>query len=117
MSKYEGKHFLNDVIYRAADGLANSDAQMIENNPGNFMWSKSAPRNGAKSKTTDIGTALHCAILEPEKYKDHIQNGLFTGFDFDSTMLRIGAMNMMLHGIDDPNIKHQDTLGNSPHHL
>ena len=72
MSKFEGKHFLNDVIYRAADGLANSDALMIENNPGDCVWSKKAPRNNAKSKTTDIGTALHCAILEPEKYKDHI---------------------------------------------
>lgn len=79
MSKYNGKHFLNDVVYRAADGLANSDAQMIENNPSNFMWSKSAPRNVAKSKTTDIGTALHCAILEPEKYKDHIVVSEFKG--------------------------------------
>ena len=77
--QYEGKHFLNDVIYRAADGLANSDAQMIEKNPGDFVWSKSAPRNGAKSKTTDIGTALHCAILEPEKYKDHIVVSEFKG--------------------------------------
>jgi exodeoxyribonuclease VIII len=72
MSNYTGKHFLNDVVYREADGLANSDALMIEHNPGDFVWSKSAPRNNAKSKTTDIGTALHCAILEPEKYKDHI---------------------------------------------
>ena len=79
MREYRGKHFLNDVIYRAADGLANSDAQMIENNPGNFVWAKSAPRNGAKSKTTDIGTALHCAILEPEKYKDHIVVSEFKG--------------------------------------
>ena len=79
MSDYNGKHFLNDVIYRAADGLANSDAQMIEKNPGDLVWSKSAPRNGAKSKTTDIGTALHCAILEPEKYKDHIIVSEFKG--------------------------------------
>jgi len=79
MSNYKGKHFLNDVIYRAADGLANSDAQMIEKNPGNFIWAKTAPRNGAKSKTTDIGTALHCAILEPEKYKDHIVVSEFKG--------------------------------------
>lgn len=79
MSNYEGKHFLNDVIYRAADGLANSDCLMVQNNPGNFVWSKSAPRNNAKSKTTDIGTALHCAILEPEKYKEHIVISEFKG--------------------------------------
>ncbi len=33
-----------------------------------------------------------------------------TGYDFDSTMTRIGAMNLMLHGIDNPNIRYMDTL-------
>lgn len=36
-----------------------------------------------------------------------------TGYDFDSTMTRIGAMNLMLHGIDNPNIKYMDTLSKS----
>jgi type I restriction enzyme M protein len=49
--------------------------------------------------------------LEP--YKDNIQNGLLTGFDFDSTMLRIASMNLLLHGIDSPNIQYQDTLSSS----
>jgi len=33
-----------------------------------------------------------------------------TGYDFDSTMTRIGAMNLMLHGIDNPNVRYMDTL-------
>jgi type I restriction enzyme M protein len=49
--------------------------------------------------------------LEP--YRDHIQNGMFHGFDFDSTMLRIASMNLMLHGVDNPDIHYQDTLSNS----
>ena len=36
-----------------------------------------------------------------------------TGYDFDSTMTRIGAMNLMLHGIDNPNIQYKDTLSKS----
>jgi type I restriction enzyme M protein len=32
------------------------------------------------------------------------------GFDTDATMLRIGAMNLMLHGVDNPDIKYQDSL-------
>jgi len=44
------------------------------------------------------------------EYQDHIQNKLLTGFDFDSTMLRIGAMNLLLHGIDNPQIHNQDSL-------
>ncbi len=34
----------------------------------------------------------------------------FYGFDFDTTMIRIGLMNMILHGIERPNIKYADTL-------
>lgn len=41
-----------------------------------------------------------------KKYKEE----LFSGFDTDQSMLRIGAMNMMLHGVEDPNIRYQDSL-------
>ncbi|MEI3038841.1 MAG: class I SAM-dependent DNA methyltransferase [Victivallales bacterium] len=37
---------------------------------------------------------------------------MFSGYDTDQSMLRIGAMNMMLHGVEDPNIKYQDSLSN-----
>jgi type I restriction enzyme M protein len=45
-----------------------------------------------------------------EQHRDHIRSGMFHGFDFDATMLRISAMNLMLHGVDDPDIHYQDTL-------
>jgi type I restriction enzyme M protein len=50
-------------------------------------------------------------LLEP--YRGHIQSGMFHGFDFDATMLRIASMNLMLHGVDNPDIHYQDTLSNS----
>jgi type I restriction enzyme M protein len=50
-------------------------------------------------------------LLEP--YREHIQSGMFHGFDFDATMLRIASMNLMLHGVDNPGIHYQDTLSNS----
>jgi hypothetical protein len=50
--------------------------------------------------------------LSTEERK-HIQRGMFHGFDFDSTMLRIAAMNLMLHGVENPDIHYQDTLSNS----
>ncbi len=43
-------------------------------------------------------------------YRKHIQTDMFYGFDFDSTMLRISAMNLMLHSIENPQINYQDTL-------
>lgn len=42
--------------------------------------------------------------------KDHYMNHMFFGYDMDRTMLRIGAMNMMTHGIDNPYIEYRDSL-------
>ena len=41
---------------------------------------------------------------------EHYKNGMLHGFDTDATMLRIGAMNLMLHGVDNPDIQYQDSL-------
>src|SRR5437763_10231872 len=42
--------------------------------------------------------------------RSHFHNSMFHGFDFDSTMLRIGSMNMLLHGVENPEITHRDSL-------
>ena len=42
--------------------------------------------------------------------KDHFLNHMFFGYDMDRTMLRIGAMNMMTHGVDAPYIEYRDSL-------
>lgn len=42
--------------------------------------------------------------------KDHYMNHMFFGYDMDRTMLRIGAMNMMTHGVDNPYIEYRDSL-------
>lgn len=42
--------------------------------------------------------------------KDHYNNSMFFGYDMDRTMLRVGAMNMMTHGVDNPNISYRDSL-------
>ena len=42
--------------------------------------------------------------------RDHFHNDMFYGNDMDRTMLRIGAMNMLLHGVDNPNISYRDSL-------
>jgi type I restriction enzyme M protein len=40
----------------------------------------------------------------------HFHHGMFHGYDFDSTMLRIGSMNMLLHGVEAPDIRYRDSL-------
>ena len=49
------------------------------------------------------------AMLDAEA-KQKISNSLLFGFDIDKTMVRIGLMNLMLHGISHPSIEHLDTL-------
>ena len=45
-----------------------------------------------------------------KKNAEHYKNGLLHGFDTDATMLRIGAMNLMLHGVDNPDVQYKDSL-------
>lgn len=48
-------------------------------------------------------------FFDKEK-RDHYMNNMFFGYDMDRTMLRIGAMNMMTHGIENPFIEYRDSL-------
>ncbi len=49
------------------------------------------------------------AMLGPEQ-RQHFNESMFHGFDFDSTMLRIGSMNMLMHGVENPDIRYRDSL-------
>jgi type I restriction enzyme M protein len=52
----------------------------------------------------------HQELFRDERLRQHFHKTMFNGFDFDPTMLRIGAMNMVLHGIEDANISYRDSL-------
>lgn len=65
------------------------------------------------------GFLTECANYIQEHYSrdllkkengEYFRTRMFSGFDTDQTMLRIGAMNMMLHDVEEPNIKYQDSL-------
>jgi type I restriction enzyme M protein len=50
------------------------------------------------------------AIYRDEAARRRFNEGTFHGYDFDSTMLRIGSMNMLLHGVENPDIRYRDSL-------
>ncbi len=52
----------------------------------------------------------HPELLSDPHLREHFNHGLFHGFDFDNTMLRIGAMNMLLHGVENPDVSYRDSL-------
>ena len=52
----------------------------------------------------------HPEIFTNAALRQHYQTTMFNGFDFDSTMLRIATMNLMLHGVEQPRIQNRDSL-------
>jgi Type I restriction-modification system methyltransferase subunit len=71
------------------------------------------PACGTSGFLVEAGEYLrdnHKDLFQSESLKHHFNNSMFYGFDIDNTMLRIGAMNMLLHGIDNPNIEYKDSV-------
>ncbi|MDA7022283.1 type I restriction-modification system subunit M [Pseudomonas fragi] len=62
---------------------------------------------------TDEDGNQHFTGDQLEPYRQHINTQMFWGFDFDTTMLRVSSMNMMLHGVNGANIRYQDSLSKS----
>lgn len=52
----------------------------------------------------------HPSVMTDPAQRRHFHHGMFHGYDFDSTMLRIGSMNMLLHGVEQPDIRYRDSL-------
>ena len=52
----------------------------------------------------------HPTLLHDAKLREHFHQRAFHGYDFDPVMLRIGSMNMLLHGVENPDIRYRDSL-------
>ena len=84
--------------------------EMIEPKPDDVICD---PACGPAGFLVEAGKDLktnHSEIFFDRIKKDHFMNHMFSGFDMGRTMLRIGAMNMMTHGIDNPFIEYRDSL-------
>ncbi|MGH3438583.1 MAG: type I restriction-modification system subunit M [Sciscionella sp.] len=52
----------------------------------------------------------HPSVLTDAGQRRHFHASMFHGYDFDATMLRIGSMNTLLHGVESPDIRYRDSL-------
>jgi type I restriction enzyme M protein len=52
----------------------------------------------------------HAAAMVDDRKREHFQKEMFTGYDFDNSMLRIGNMNMVMHGFEGATIDYKDAL-------
>ena len=55
----------------------------------------------------------HQDLFLDKAFRDHFNNEMFNGVEIDDTMIRIGAMNLQLHGIENPNLIKNDALSES----
>ena len=53
---------------------------------------------------------MHPSVMTDSAQRRHFNHSMFHGYDFDKTMLRIGSMNMLLHGIAAPDLSYRDSL-------
>lgn len=79
-----------------------------------YIVTQLAIQAGAKELTPDedgfVRTSVAAALTEEAQA---ILAASLWGYDIDSTMVRLGLMNLMMHGIDEPNIDYKDTLSKS----
>jgi len=79
-----------------------------------YIVTQLAIKAGAKNLAPDedgfVRTSVAAALTE--KAQAILQESLY-GYDIDATMVRLGLMNLMMHGIDEPHIDYQDTLSKS----
>ena len=101
----------SDVIADPSAGTGGFLVQTMEH----LMKRYTSPEGVIEESDPDTGKPyqIYTGDMLDDEQRAHIQSKMFHGYDFDATMLRIAAMNLMLHGVDDPDIHYQDTLSNS----
>ena len=52
-------------------------------------------------------------LLVQNGHRTHVDSDMFHAYDFDATMLRIASMNLVMHGVGEPDVHYQDTLSQS----
>ncbi|MFD2839234.1 N-6 DNA methylase [Populibacterium corticicola] len=86
--------------------------QMMDPQPGDVICDPAAGTAGFL-----VEASTHVREHYPEFARDpkalrHFHHAMFNGYDFDNTMLRIGSMNMQMHGVQNANISYRDSLSN-----
>jgi type I restriction enzyme M protein len=83
---------------------------LVEPTPTDIICDPAAGTCGFLIAAAEYLREQHPKIFKSDKLKKHFHETAFHGFDFDPTMLRIGSMNMILHGIENPTIIARDSL-------
>ena len=85
--------------------------EMMEPKPTDFICDPACGTSGFLVASGDyLREKYKKEVLLDKQNRNHFMNDMFHGYDMDRTMLRIGAMNMMTHGVENPFIEYRDSL-------
>ncbi len=96
--------------FRTPRHIINMMVELMQPTPQDIIVDPAAGTSGFLVSAGEYLNRNHGDLFNDKALKDHYNKGMFFGFDMDRTMLRIGAMNMMLHGVEQPNIEYRDSL-------
>ena len=111
------EYLLSKIASAGVNGQFRTPRHIIQ-----LMVDMMAPKPGMEIVDPACGTAgflmaaaeyiraEHPDVLVDQVQSKHFHHSAFHGFDFDSTMLRIGSMNMLMHGVNAPDIRYRDSL-------
>ncbi|MDN3551269.1 type I restriction-modification system subunit M [Mucilaginibacter aquaedulcis] len=84
--------------------------EMTNPGPEDVICDPSAGTSGFLVKAAEYILEKHPNLLTNAEMRKHYENDMFMGMEFDATMIRIGAMNLLLHGIENPQLVDVDAL-------
>ncbi|MDG4806497.1 class I SAM-dependent DNA methyltransferase [Micromonospora sp. WMMD1120] len=87
--------------------------EMVAPGPDDTICDPACGSAGFLMEASEYVRREHDYLFHEPKRNEHFHHEMFHGFDFDSTMLRVGSMNMLLHGVESPVIEYRDSLAQS----
>ncbi len=83
--------------------------ELVKPTPNDIICDPACGTGGFLLEASEYLRKNHSELFNSNSQKHHFNNDMFYGFDTDDTMLSISAMNMIMHGIDNPNIEYKDS--------
>ena len=84
--------------------------EMMNPGPGDEICDPACGTAGFLVAAAEYVQREYAEALLERSQRQHFHHSMFHGFDFDSTMLRIASMNMLLHEVEQPDIRYRDSL-------
>lgn len=96
--------------FRTPRNIIQMMVELMQPKVGDTLCDPSSGTCGFLMAAVEHVETHHAKEVNKPRSREHFNNHMFTGFDFDKHMLRIGAMNMLLHGIENPSVHYRDSL-------